>query len=532
MKNFFACLFCFLLSVPGSAQQNTVLIIGDDLGADYLGFYPNTGDTAVTPVLRSLLPQAVLFESAWANPLCSPTRAGIFTGKYAFRTGIGSVITGSTPQLDTAEMSLAKLLRDYSPQRYATANVGKWHLHTPMPIVRRTFPNYMGYDLYSGNFNGAITDYFNWVRIKNGVLDTVTTYATTQTVNDAIAWLDTLSGTKPFFLWLAFNAPHSPYHKPPDSLISQPGLPGTPAHIAANRPLYFKAAIEAMDTEIGRLLNYLDQNGLRDSTNIIFIGDNGNDRPVAQISDTTHLKGSVYEYGVHVPMFVSGPSVVDPGRTNISPVSTTDLFATILELSGFTNWYNYIPASRLPIDARSLMPIIRNDSSGIRNWIFTEVFTIPALASDAKAIRDTTFKLIRFDNGAEEFYNVVLDSMEQQNLPVQFLDSIELYHYNTLCNELNALVGSPLCQTVVSSANSIFDRQDVFAIFPNPGYENVRIETGENADALVCLYESSGRLIRQGRQGKWDLSGLEPGTYYFSFSIGSRTCFKKYLLMH
>src|SRR6185436_880665 len=170
--------------------------------------------------------------------------------------------------------------------------------------------NKFGYDLYQGNFLGELPDYYNWTKLTNGVSSTVTTYATTETVSDAINWLDTLPANKPFFLWLAFNAPHTPFHKPPDSLHTVSGLTGIPFDIKQHPELYFKAMIEAMDKETGRLFKWLVANNKMDSTNIIFIGDNGNTKQVAQIADTSHTKGTLYEYGVHVPFIISGPSVV------------------------------------------------------------------------------------------------------------------------------------------------------------------------------------------------------------------------------
>ncbi|MBK9636311.1 MAG: sulfatase-like hydrolase/transferase [Bacteroidetes bacterium] len=513
MKKILFLLFAFTIQFA-QAQKNTIIIIADDLGTDYLGYYPNVGDTAPTPSIRSLLSQGVQFNNAWANPVCSPTRAALFTGRYGFRTGVGDVIANSsTPQLDTAERSVARLLRDFSPVPYETANVGKWHLHLPTPIVQRTFPNYMGYDLYSGNFNGAITDYFNWNRIKNGVLDTVTNYATTQTVDDAINWLDTLSTSNPFFLWVAFNAPHSPFHLPPANLHSYTNLSGTQAHINANPKEYFKAMVEAMDTEIGRLFQYLDAHNLRDSTNIIFIGDNGEERSIAQIVDSTHAKGSVYEPGVRVPMIISGPSVVNPGRQSDALVSTLDLFATILDLSGFSNWINFIPAAKLPVDSKSLYPIIRNDTTDVRDWIFTEQFDVITKPSDAKAMKTKSHKLMKFDSGNTRFYDLTTDSLEQNNLFNQSLTSIQLQQYNYLCNELNALLNQSTC-TVLQSIPDGNDNPKNLIIYPNPFSDLVNIHWLNHENNLLDLRDMLGRSIKVVYSGVWDLSCLKSGLYF------------------
>ncbi len=496
------------------AQKNTIIIIADDLSTDYLGYYPNVGDTVATPNIRSLLAQGVQFNNAWANPICSPTRSALFTGRYAFRTGVGDVIsTQTSAQLDTSERSVAKLLHDFAPFNYVTANVGKWHLHTPNPIPQRNFPEYMGYDLYAGNFNGAITDYFDWQRIKNGVLDTVTTYATTQTVNDAIDWLDTLSTTKPFFLWVAFNAPHSPFHLPPLNLHTYINLPGTTAHINSNPTLYFKAMVQAMDTEIGRLFQYLDANNLRDSTNIIFIGDNGEDRSISQALDTSHTKGTLYEQGVSVPMIISGSSILNPGRQSDALVSTPDLFATILELSGFSNWINFIPAAKLPVDSKSLMPILISDATEVREWIFTEQFKVTSSPSAGKAIKTKTHKLIKFDTGNSEFYDLTLDPNEQNDLVGQTLTTIQTQQFNFLCNELNALLNQSTCN-VLQSLNAISSEKNLPKLFPNPCIDKINVQWKNHENEFLELHDVLGKSMMVAKPGIWNLSTLNPGLYF------------------
>ena len=523
MSRFIICLYCsFLVFSCAMAQQNTVLIIADDVGTDYFGFSPDAGDTATAPHLGELARSGIVFSKAWTNPVCSPTRAGIITGRFAFRTGVGAVITGATsPQLDTAEMTLPRLLRDKAPVKYATANTGKWHLHAPVPPLQRVYPNLLGYDLYSGNFNGAIPDYYNWNRILNGQLDTISVYATTQTVNDAIAWMDTLDGTRPFFLWLAFNAPHSPFHKPPDSLISNPGLPGTPAHISANPVLYYKAAIEAMDTEIGRLVQHIDQLGLRDSTNFIFIGDNGSEAAVAQISDTNRVKGTLFEYGIHVPFLVSGPAVSDPGRISDALVSTTDIFATVLDMSGFGNWSSFIPAAKQPVDSRSLFPILKNDTTRVRDCVFSEQFQQPSGMRDGKAIRNEEYKLIRFDNGNERFYHLSNDPDEQFNLLNGVMTVAEAQNYQFLCASLDSLVGTSVCAFTGLSA-TMTPHQPGINVLPSVTNGSVTL----SCDGLPCekimLMDLHGKLLRTGSAGNWDLGFLESGLYYFVVEYGAR----------
>ena len=124
-----SCVLC-LTSHISLAQQNVLLVIADDLGTDYCGFYEDAQDTAKMPNIRAMLSRGIRFQNAWASPLCSPTRAGIITGRYSFRTGVGTAIMGSTSaDLDTTEISIARMLKYDAPVKYRTANIGKWHLN-------------------------------------------------------------------------------------------------------------------------------------------------------------------------------------------------------------------------------------------------------------------------------------------------------------------------------------------------------------------------------------------------------------------
>lgn len=502
---------------PVSAQQNVILIIADDLSPDYLGCYGISTDTVVAPNIRGLLKNGIRFNNCWASPLCSPTRAGIFTGRYPFRTGVGNVITNpQSAQLDTAEMSIAKLLKYHAPVKYQTANVGKWHLHVQMP-QKYTYPNKMGYDFYSGSFNGELTDYYKYARITNGKLDTVRTYATTQTVNDAIGWVKTLNPAKPFFLWLAFNAPHFPFHIPPSTICNTSGLSGTTADIRNNPKKYFKATVQAMDTEIGRLLQYLKDNNLMDNTNIIFIGDNGNDNRVAQISDKSKAKASLYDYGVRVPMIVSGPAVVSPNRTSDALVNTPDLLATIADLCSFPNWKNAVPASKI-VDSKNMLPLIKNESASIRDWIFTELFSNPVDPDDGKAARNKDYHLIRWDNGKEALFKQSADQEENNNLLNSTLTQEESTNYTFLCNKITTLVGKGSCRNVPSS--DIAEQEEII-LFPNPAGEYLKI-AGDVQIKSVSVLNALGEISATGNNNEIPISTLTDGFYTVTIELENK----------
>ena len=163
MKKVIPLLTFLCLTITAFAQQrNVLLIIADDLGSDYCGFNDNHLDTANMPNVRRLLSRGVRFRNAWANPLCSPTRAGLLTGRYSFRTGVGDVV-GANSTLDTAEMTIPKLLNRYKPNGIAKAHIGKWHLQAPT-AANYLNPNKMGYDHYEGNMAAMVASFTNWTK--------------------------------------------------------------------------------------------------------------------------------------------------------------------------------------------------------------------------------------------------------------------------------------------------------------------------------------------------------------------------------
>ena len=505
------------------AQQNTILLIADDVSPDYFGFYANS-DTAATPVLSDLASKGVVFNRAWAYPICSPTRASIMTGRYGFRTGMGEVVAGpNTNQLSLSETSIANVLRNQTTPQYATGIVGKWHLHSQQGNLNN--PSILDWQYYSGNFAGAIPDYNNYTKITNGNSSTSTIYSTTEIVNDAISWLDTLPNNQPFFLWVAFNAPHTPFHKPPSNLISEPNLPGTTNHINNNKARYFKAAIDALDSETGRLIQYLNTKGLLDSTNFIFIGDNGSPSDVSKNPINGRSKGTIYNYGVEVPMFISGPAVTSPNRRTDEMVSTVDLFATVADLSGVSNWN----PNNVSLDSKSLMPIIKNKSQTHRGYQFSEQFGSSA-SRDGKSIRNLDYHLIRFDSSnTQEFYKISVDTFETNNLLLSpnSMTASDISNYHLLCDSLALLVGTSSCLALTSS--NAFKEYKI-SIYPNPANNKLYFKSKNEITSFhVCDGQGRKILSKKGKQlQNINIENLANGFYYLQLNNSSMHSFTKY----
>lgn len=517
-------LFSFI-SFTNYAQRNVVLIIADDLGKDYCEMYPDHSPKVVklTNVER-LKERGIVFSNAWSSPLCSPTRAGILTGRYSFRTGVGHVVDGATIMLGQDEKTLPKVLNLYAPNAISKALIGKWHL-TGTGIISNNDPTNMGFDHFEGVLSGGlgstISSFYNWTKITNGVRTTNTNYATTENVNNAIAYINSQPATKPFYLQLAFNAPHAPFHLPPASLFPNPNnLPGTQTDVNNNPVPYFQAMVEAMDKEIGRFFDYLISSGKWDNTDIIFMGDNGDDSQVAQV---TPSKGNIYQGGVNVPFIISGPDVVNPNRTSDALVSSVDLFATILEMFGDTNWQSRIATT--PIDSKSLMPIIKNTSTAVRATAFTEIFKSPIIASYGKSIRNLEYKLLKFDNGIEKFFNLITDPTEQNNLLLGTLTIVQKANYTALCTEMNSLVGSTnYCNPLFLNNESFESNSNL--VFPNPFQSTIHLRKYSGNESYE-LYSSLGQLIYSGASiEKQDFTYLFSGVYFLRIKDKTTTSAK------
>jgi arylsulfatase A-like enzyme len=423
--------------ITRTSGTNILLVIADDVGTDSLSLF-NTNTRALlppTPNINSLYDSGVLFRNAYACPTCSPTRSSLITGRYGFRTGIGYYIDGPLdPALQANELTIPKILTANPQLGYRHASIGKWHLGE-----QPTDPNLLGgWPYFSGSLLFDPGDYSSWLKTVNGVTTINTNYATTDNVNDALAWIQQ-QGTTNWFLWLAFNASHKPLHKPPNYLHSYEALSAKQIDIDQNPRPYFEAMTEAMDTELGRLLSHID----RSNTVVIFIGDNGTAYEVVQPPfSSTRAKGTLYEGGIRVPMIISGPVVTNPRRENTNLVHTVDLFATILELAG-GNLHEVLPTNTL-CDAHSLLPVLTNGAGTPRDWVFSEQFSTGLLpAEQGRAIRDDTFKLIRLNSRTEEFYNLLIDPYETTNLLRNALTAEQSTSYTALTATLAKLQNVP-----------------------------------------------------------------------------------------
>ena len=299
------------------AKNNVLLIIADDMGLDSTVGYNIGNQKPNMPNLEKLINSGLKFNNVWANPVCSPTRSTIITGKYGYRTSVLTVDNS----LSTSETSLFKYLEENSD--YNSALIGKWHLSGKPPD--HNHPNNMGIDYYAGIIGGGIQNYYSWPFSKNGNSSQSTEYSTTKLTNEAIDWINNQDSS--WFLWLAYNAPHTPFHVPPQNLHSHGQLDSNSSSIDANPLPYYLAMIESIDTEMGRLTESINEEVLNNTT-IIFIGDNGTPNQVAQQFNSRRVKGTLYKGGINVPMIISGNQVSRKNEEENALINTCLLYTS------------------------------------------------------------------------------------------------------------------------------------------------------------------------------------------------------------
>jgi arylsulfatase B len=419
---------------------NLLVIVLDDIGVDKIAAYGEHPLAPPTPNIDALAANGVLFRRAHAQPWCSPSRACLLTGRYAYRTGIGNPIsqTATDASLADDEITLPEVLELARPGAIARAAIGKWHLaSTAMGDL--THANRQGFEWFEGtpgNFGGQ--SYYQHNKLTNGALTTSSTYATTEQVDDALARIDQLR--EPWFLYLGFNAAHEPFHAPPAELHGY-SLSGAPEDAPFE---HFSAAVEALDREIGRLLAGLPPE-VRANTNIVLLGDNGTPGTVIVPPWRGPGKGSTTQTGIRVPLVVCGPDVAQPGREVDALVHVVDLFATCAELLD-VDAAAAMPDARA-VDSLSFADVLRDPlAQGARTRIYADSFSPNGPGPynfQRRALSDGRWKLVETVGAADRLFDLANDPFEDDDLMLSPAMAPEAQSaYDALKLELAAYVDS------------------------------------------------------------------------------------------
>jgi arylsulfatase A len=399
MKRLLLILSSFgILHSTFAAQPNVVLIMVDDFG--YECITANGGESYQTPNIDKLAATGVRFENCHVQPLCTPTRVQLMTGRYNVRNYI------NFGMLLRTETTFGNLMKSAG---YATGICGKWQLGGELDSPQhfgfeesclwqqtRRPPRYANPGL---EYNGVEK---NFTRGEYGPA----------LVNDFALNFITKNKEKPFFLYYPMILTHNPFQPTPDS-------PDWDATISSENkqqsPKHFADMTAYMDKMVGRVVAKLDELGIRDNTLLLFLGDNGTNTGITSRfkgADYKGGKGTTTSHGTHVPLIVSWPAVMKQGRVSKDLVSSSDFLPTICAAAGVA-----VPAT---VDGVSFLPQLRGDTGTPRDWLYT--WYSPRQSQDMTVKEyafDQRFKLYR----TGQFYDLGADEMEKQDLAASALAS-------------------------------------------------------------------------------------------------------------
>ena len=406
----------------GDHRPDIVILMADDLGWADVGFH---GSEIRTPHLDRLAERGVVLDRQYVYPLCSPTRAGLLTGRAPIRYGMQyrPLRPWDTHGLPAGEVTLAELLQEAG---YRTALVGKWHLGHGRADQH---PNRRGFHHFYGLLTGAV-DYFTHLRgdapdwQRNGETVVEEGYATELLAGEAegilsgglpVGVASGRSADDPLFLLVSFNAPHTPLQAPAERVEAYAGL-------ERPRRRTYAAMVEILDEAIGRVLRAIEESDRAENTLVLFLSDNGGARVEGASNDPLRgTKGTAWEGGIRVPAVVRWPARWPEARTAEQVISVVDWFPTLLDAAGVA-----MPDA-LGLDGANLLPILDANADRLADELF--VGSLHERALDL-AILDGEWKFLRrYAHGAdapEDFlFRYLIDPEEKGDLLAEHPDVAE-----------------------------------------------------------------------------------------------------------
>jgi arylsulfatase A-like enzyme len=403
------------VSAAASKQPNIVHIVADDLGWKDVGF--NGCEDIKTPNLDALAKGGAKFTQFYTQPMCTQTRACLMTGRYPFRYGLQTAVIPSVSSygLDTTEWLLPQALKEVG---YETAIIGKWHLgHAD----KKYWPRQRGFDYQYGAMIGEL-DYFtheeqgvlDWFRDNEPVREEG--YTTTLLGKDAVRLIEKHDPSKPLYLYLTFNAPHTPYQAPQAYIDRYAGIQDPTRRTYA-------AMVACLDEEIGRVVAALDKKKMRSNTLILFHSDNGGTRSakvagiMADMSKITlpcdngpyrEGKATLYEGGTRVCALANWPGRIKP-KTVDGLIHAVDLYPTIAAVAGAST------AKSKPLDGVNVWDAIAEGKPSPRTEI---VYSIEPFRA---ALRQNEWKVIwrTLLPSRVELYRITEDPFEKTDVAAQ-----------------------------------------------------------------------------------------------------------------
>ncbi|HEX2280927.1 MAG TPA: sulfatase-like hydrolase/transferase [Thermomicrobiales bacterium] len=386
-----------------TARPNIVLVIADDLGYGDLSSYG--APDLKTPHVDRLAREGVRMTDFYANaPVCTPTRAGLITGRYQQRYLLERPLSSNEDLgLPVTGYSLPQLLKNSG---YATALIGKWHLGR----VPQFSPNRHGFDY----FWGYLTGFIDWYRHtsgtgqpdlwENGTAVTHTGYFGHEVTRRSVKFIED-NAQRPFFLEVAYGAPHWPYQSPHRPSTARDNA----VHVFASADDHptradYVEIVEDADAGVGQILDALDRHRLSQNTLVVFMSDNGGEW-LSNHGPLFHRKNTLWEGGIRVPAIFRWPAVLPQGKTSHQVGITMDVTATVLAAANVN-----VPVEARP-EGRNLLPILKGDAPEVERTLFwrntRSQFT-------QRAVRAGDWKLLL--DGGEFLFNVREDVGERKEL--------------------------------------------------------------------------------------------------------------------
>ena len=363
-----------------AGRPNIVLVLADDLGWNDVGYH---GGEIPTPNIDRIASEGVKLERFYACPVCSPTRAGLMTGRYPIRFGMQRAVCRPFLKVGVParEETLGEMLARAGYRHRGIA--GKWHIGH---AFRRFHPLNQGFTSFVGHFNGNI-DYFthrregelDWHRGFTSNRDEG--YSTDLIAEESVRFIDRHAGDGPFFLYVPFNAPHTPLQVPEKWL--------EPFSAVENeRRRIYMAMVASMDHAIGRILEALRRNDLKDDTLVWFASDNGG-QALADNSPLRAGKGTVYEGGIRVAATLRWPAgLPGNGRSVTGLVSYLDVYPTLRRVAGLGS----AGGPGEPLDGEDMFDLILGREEPRKRRFFSY---FEAYGNEQLAVIDGDWKLVR-----------------------------------------------------------------------------------------------------------------------------------------
>lgn len=400
------CFFYFAQLITAQKQPNIIVILTDDQGWADVGF--NGATDIPTPNLDRIASEGVIFSNGYvSHPYCSPSRAGLLTGRYQARFGHDCNMpyegeNDATIGTPLSEKLISEALKE---QGYRTSAIGKWHIgdHPNLHPPAQGFDHWFGFPGGAMNYWGTATSKIQAIyRNTKPVAEEELTYLTDDFTNEAINFINK-KDKNPFFIYLAYNAPHAPDH------ATKKYLEQTKHIEYAGRSVY-AAMVNAVDANIGKIDSTLVANDIKDNTILVFLSDNGGRIQHADNRPYRGHKGMLFEGGIKVPFFISWPSKIKEHSKYTKPISSLDLFPTLLNAAGGN------AAIEKQLDGVDLIPYLLNKNKGTPHktlfWRSSGNFEY--------AVRKGKYKLYKSAYKSKTLlFNIEEDNLERYDIAAQ-----------------------------------------------------------------------------------------------------------------